>query len=91
MNSETIILLRQRCHFDEAKVHQYQEVADNLYDLWYKLTSDEGTGNCFHAISVGHVANQLFLHGSLYRYSQQGWELVNKQEKRSFYWQTNMG
>ena len=44
-----------------------------------------------HLLDVGHVSDQLKLHSNLYRYSQQGWEAVNKKARKVYFTKTAMG
>lgn len=87
----TMKLLRARHHFDEVRVLEFQESADKFYDLWLKLCGRDGVGNYMHSLGAGHVGEQLQKFGNLYRYSQQGWEAVNKKVKKVFFNQTSMG
>ena len=86
-----ISMLRARYDFDLGRVLDFQFCVDNFMDLWHKLTGRDGIGNYFHLLDVGHVADQLLMHGNLYKYLQQGWEAVNKKAKKIFLTKTAMG
>ena len=44
-----------------------------------------------HMLDVGHVCDSLLIEGNLYRFSQQGWEAINKKFRKIFFNQTAMG
>ena len=88
---QSMQLLRARHHFTIERVLEFQKTVDDFMDLWHILTGRDGFGNYMHALDVGHVGEQLLAFGNLYRYSQQGWEALNKKFKHSFFYNTCRG
>ena len=84
-------LLRSRYKFDETMVLEFQKTVDNFYDLWFELTAKDGTGNYMHMLATVHIGDQLTRFGNLYRYSQEGWESLNKKMKKIYSNQTALG
>jgi len=89
--NKSMSLLRSRYKFDETMVLEFQETVDHFYDIWFELTSKDGTGNYMHMLATGHIGDQLTRLGNLYRYSQQGWEALNKKMKKIYFNQTALG
>ena len=51
----------------------------------------ESIGNYLHLIGAGHITYFLRRYGSLYKFSQQGWEALNKLIKSFYHHNTNHG
>ncbi len=52
----------------------------------------QGVTNYLHLIGAGHLlCYQLKLYGNLYRFSQQGWEALNKLIKSQYHCKSNHG
>lgn len=83
--------LRSRENFEDERIRVLQNRIDNFMDKWHRLSGRGGSGNYMHCLDVGHICDQLFLHRNLYRYSQQGWEALNKKAKKIFFTKTAMG
>ena len=64
-------MLCARYEFDLERILDFQGCVDNFMDLWHKLTGGDVIGNYFYLLDVGHIADQLLMHGFFYRYSQQ--------------------
>ena len=84
-------LLRSRKPFTVTDILHLQNLIDCFFDIWHVIVGRDGYGNYMHCLDVGHVAEQLFIHGNLYLLSQQGWEAVNKKAKKIFFTKTSMG
>ena len=70
-------LIQSRVLFNQSMVDEYQRAADKFYFCWVELNGREGITNYVHTI-VCHMGFFLFRYGSLYKFSQQGWEHHNK-------------
>jgi hypothetical protein len=82
---------RKRSDFTEQDVLDFQDLADDFFELWIELKHLDGLGNYFHMIGAGHLAFYLREWGNLFRYSQQGWESMNALIKSFFYRRTQRG
>ena len=78
-------------HFAHDDVRAFQLDADLFCDVYIDLTGRDGMTNYLHSLYAGHYAYFLKRYGNLYRYSQQGWENLNSQCKRSFHMNSAKG
>ena len=84
-------ILRKHDDFSDDDIALYEHVADTFFDNWVKLHSRDGLTNYFHMIGSGHIAYYLRNWRNMYKYSQQGWEALNKYIKAYFFHRTQMG
>ena len=70
---------------------EFQDEADNFMDIYNKVTGRRGMTNYFHYWRDGHLAWMIIERGSVYRFSQQGWEAMNGRLKRTFNHSTQKG
>jgi hypothetical protein len=82
---------RKRSDFTEEEIVDFQDLADEFFELWIDLKHRDGLGNYFHMIGAGHLSFYLREWGNLFRYSQQGWESMNSLIKSFFYRRTQRG
>lgn len=88
---ETTEKLSSRKHFEFIDICSFQKSADEFCEIYFRLTGRHGMTNYFHCLYAGHFSYFLRRYGSLYKYSQQGWENVNGVLKRSFHNNTQKG
>ena len=84
-------ILRHHEDFSIDEINTYQHVADIFFREWLDLHQKDGLTNYFHMIGAGHLSYYLKRWKNLYRYSQQGWEALNKYIKLYFFNRTQMG
>ena len=80
---------------------KYDDLTDEEIDhahkhgqLFFAMCRDmfpERITNYFHLIGAGHITYYLDKHRNLYRFSQQGWEALNKLIKSQYHHKTNHG
>ena len=70
-----------------GKAHRF----GNLFFGHYVDMFPEGVTNYLHLIGAGHITYYLRKYRSLYRFSQQGWEALNKLIKNYYHHKTNHG
>ncbi len=69
-------LLTKHCDLSEEELEQFQDHADDFFELWVKIFGVEGITNHIHLLGSGHMSFFLKNYGCLYLYSQQGWEAL---------------
>lgn len=89
--NEVSELLDSKQHFDKDDAYNFQAKADAFCDVYIKLTGRDGMTNYYHNLHAGHFMYFLLKYGNLYRLSQQGWENINGQMKRSYHSNTQKG
>jgi hypothetical protein len=82
---------RKRTDFTDEEIVDFQDLADDFFELWIDLKHRDGLGNYFHLIGAGHLSFYLREWRNLFRYSQQGWESMNALIKSFFYRRTQRG
>ena len=83
--------LRQKIDFTHTEVVELQKMIDDWYNTWINITGREGMTNYIHMLGAGHVTYYIIKHGSLYKYSNQSWERLNKRVKRMYLQKTQRG
>jgi hypothetical protein len=73
---------------DIATLHKY---TCNFMEQWLDLTKGKHMTNYIHIVGAGHLTYFASQYGNLYRFSQQGWESLNKLIKHYYYNNTNHG
>ena len=58
---------------------------------WVDLAGKDNVTNYIHMVGAMHMVYFLRKYGSLYKYSQQGWENLNKKIKHYYFHNTNHG
>jgi len=64
---------------------------DLFFDYWVRLHGEDGITNYIHMLGAGHVSRFLYRWRNLYKYSQQGWENLNKLIKTFYFRRTQRG
>jgi hypothetical protein len=75
----------KREHYSLQDIKEFQDLAEDWLARWIKLVGRDGCSNYTHLIASGHIAFYLREWGSLYKYSQQGWEAYNSLIKGVYY------
>ena len=78
---QALEFLNKHVNFTEAKILNFQDMADEYAEWWKRLTSRDGQTNYEHFIEQGHLSHYLSLYGNLYKYSQQGFEAMMSKVK----------
>jgi hypothetical protein len=73
---------------DIIKLHKY---TTTFMQQWVELTNGAHMTNYIHIVGAGHLTYFVKQYGNLYRFSQQGWESLNKLLKHYYYNNTNHG
>jgi hypothetical protein len=73
---------------DIAVLHKYTA---NFMNQWVELCEGRHMPNYIHVLGSGHLTYFAKHYGNLYRFSQQGWESLNKLIKHFYYNNTNHG
>jgi hypothetical protein len=82
---------RRKEPFSKSEVLQWQKDVDLCYQEWVAMHSSEGMTNYWHIWGSGHLAEYLLQWGSLYPFSQQGWEALNSMIKCYYFRRTQQG
>jgi hypothetical protein len=69
---------QSRVVFDDAMINDYSQRLYKFFCEWLKLAGEEGVTNYIHMIGSGHIRFYLTRYRNLYKFSQQGWEQLNK-------------
>jgi len=88
---QVMIFARRREEFTDEDIEIFQCQCDLFYDTWIALHGTVGVTNYMHMLGAGHLLYYLKRYRNLYRYSQQGWEAVNKKIKLFFFNDTQHG
>jgi hypothetical protein len=75
-------------HQDLVKLHKY---TSKFISQWIELCEGKHMTNYIHVLGAGHLTYFAKHYGNLYRFSQQGWESLNKLIKHFYYNNTNHG
>jgi hypothetical protein len=87
-----IIILRKKGEdYTEEELTEYQDCIDIFYQFWVTHQGVNGMSNYIHDLGSGHVLEYMREWGNLNKYSQQGWENLNKMVKALFFKCTNHG
>lgn len=81
----------QRNEFTDDDIERFQQQCDIFFGKWVDLHGTKGITNYIHMIGSGHLSYYLKKYRNLYRYSQQGWEALNKKIKEVFFNNTQKG
>jgi hypothetical protein len=57
---------RKRSDFTEEQIVDFQDLADDFFQLWIDLKHRDGLGNYFHLVGAGHLAFYLREWGNLF-------------------------
>ena len=75
--------------FDE--VCSYKLSVDKFSENYNHLTGRDGMTSYMHLRKAGHCVYFLLWYGNVYKYSQQGYEILNGVMKRDFHTKTQKG
>jgi hypothetical protein len=88
---EAMVLLRRKDQFTNSDIFQFQQKADEFFQLWEKVEGLAGMTNYIHMVGPGHLADYLCLHRNLFVFSNQGWENFNMLIKQVYFRRTGRG
>ena len=75
----------QKTDFTDADICQFQEQFDLFFQEWMRMYGLKGITNYIHLLSSGHMSDYLHKWRNLYLHSQQGWESLNKNLMKIFF------
>jgi hypothetical protein len=84
-------LIEQHQDYSENDILQLHKLTAKFMDQWVDLCHGQHMTNYIHVIGAGHLTYFARHYGNLYRFSQQGWESLNKLIKHYYYNNTNHG
>ena len=62
-----------------------------IFCTWIDLTGVSGINNYMHFISSRHMHHFFGKYGNLYKFSQQGWERMNKRANGAYWRHSQKG
>ena len=71
-------LICARVEFTDEMIEEFQCLADSFFTKWVSLNGMAGVTNYIHLLGSGHLMEFLYKYRNLYKFSQQGWEHLNK-------------
>jgi hypothetical protein len=77
--------------FGERDILLLHKYTSTFMDQWVGLCHGKHMTNYIHVLGSGHLTYFAKHYGNLYRFSQQGWESLNKLIKHYYYNNTNHG
>ena len=72
-------------------MNSFQDNIDIAFQDWISLLGPHGYTNYTHMLSSSHILFYMNTYGALNKYSNQGWEHLNKGVKSFFFCATNKG
>ena len=84
-------LMNCRVEFTDKIITKFQKLADNFFKGWVELNELAGVTNYIHMLGSGHLMEFLKRYRNLYKYSQQGWEHLNKRACGIYHRHTQKG
>ncbi len=82
-----MIILRQPEEYTDKDIKEFQTKIDDFYTTYVETsgTGKEGITNYIHMLGSSHIKYFMKQHRNLYKFSQQGWESLNKKFKLIFF------
>jgi hypothetical protein len=77
--------------FNEKDIVVLHRYTATFMNQWVELCNGKHMTNYIHVLGAGHLTYAAKHYGNLYRFSQQGWESLNKLIKHYYYNNTNHG
>jgi hypothetical protein len=84
-------LIEQKEDYSEEDILKLHRVSNTFMCHWVDLGGTSYMTNYIHIIGAGHLSYFGKKYGNLYRFSQQGWEGMNKLLKHYYFNNTNHG
>jgi hypothetical protein len=84
-------LIEQKEDYNDSEILELHKSCNTFMSLWMDLCGTSHMTNYIHIIGSGHLSYFGKKYGNLYRFSQQGWEGMNKLLKHFYFNNTNHG
>ena len=84
-------LLQSQTEFTNDRIEEFQMIVDTFFKGWVELNGMAGVTNYIHMLGSGHITEFLYRYRNLYRYSQQGWEHLNKRASGMYHKHSQKG
>jgi hypothetical protein len=84
-------ILRKKTDYTDEEKKKFQLQIDKCYLVWRSMYGRDIATNYWHMLSAGHVLWFMNKMGNLHKYSNQGWEALNRLVKNYLDRRTNMG
>ena len=84
-------MARKRSNFSDAQIEEFEFLINKFCLKWIEMHGREGITNYIHMVGAQHVAHYLKIHHNLYKFLQQGWEVMNAKIKTLYFQYTQHG
>jgi hypothetical protein len=84
-------LLRKHGDFTDLEIDNLHKLTSSFMGHWVDTMKGDSITNYIHMIGAGHMTYYLVRYRNLYKFSQQGWEAMNKKLKYFYFHNTNHG
>jgi hypothetical protein len=83
--------IRKRADFSDSEIDDLHKLTSGFMVQWVDCYNGDSITNYIHMIGAGHLTYYLVKYRNLYKFSQQGWEAMNKKLKYFYFHNTNHG
>jgi hypothetical protein len=83
--------IERKEEYTESDIQKLHKLTATFMNQWIDLTDGKHMTNYIHVVGAGRLTYFAKHYGNLYRFSQQGWESLNKLIKHYYYYNTNHG
>ena len=80
-----------RRNLTDTEIDEFHVLSQRFMRLYVDLFGGNDITNYIHMFGSGHVTYYLRKYRNLYRFSNQGWEMLNKKLKNYYFHNTNHG
>jgi hypothetical protein len=70
--------IRKHGDFTASEIDDLHKLTSTFMRQWIDCYNADGITNYIHMIGAGHLTYYLTKYRNLYKFSQQGWEAMNK-------------
>lgn len=88
---EAMKILLKHSEPSDEDIKDFQSLIDDFFEQWLNIFGHEGVTNYIHLLGSGHISYFMKKYGSLYLYSQQGWEALNNTIQTFIYQNSQRG
>jgi len=89
--NHSMMILRKRSDYTNEEKEEFQLSIDKCYLVLRSMYQQHIATNYWHMLSAGHILWYMNKVGCLHKYSNQGWEALNRLVKNYLDRRTNMG
>jgi hypothetical protein len=80
-----VTLVRKHGDFSDSDIDDIHLLSSSFMGQWVDTMNGDSITNDVHMIGAGHLTYYLIKYRSLYKFSQQGWEAMNKKLKYFYF------